>query len=80
VIPLKSAKSAAWVKQNLYGSIIPDAIVARMEQASDPAAEGRRICVEVIEELRAIPGIRGAHIMAPGNDAAMADVLAALKR
>ena len=80
VVPLKSAKSAAWIKNHLYGSIIPDALVTRMQQAADPAAEGRRICIEVIEELAVIPGVAGAHIMAPGNDAAAVDVLAAVRK
>ncbi len=79
VVPLKTAKSARWIKQNLYGSIIPDAHIARMEEAADPAAEGRRICVEVIEEMQEIPGISGAHIMAPHNEAAVADVLRTLR-
>ena len=79
VVPLKSAKSAAWIKQHLYGSIIPDQFVTRMERAADPAAEGRRICIEVIEELRGIEGVAGAHIMAPGNESAAVDVLAAIR-
>ncbi len=80
VNPLRSARSAAWMRHHLFGTIIPDAMVARMEAASDPAAEGRRICVEVIEELATIPGIAGAHIMAPGNAAAIPDVIAAVRR
>jgi methylenetetrahydrofolate reductase (NADPH) len=75
VVPLRSSRSAAWIRQNLYGSIIPDAHVARMEAASDPAAEGRHICLEVIEALRRIPGVAGAHVMAPGNEPAAVDVL-----
>src|SRR6202453_4719973 len=62
VNPLRSAKSAAWMRSHLFGTIIPDAMVARMEEAADPAAEGRRICVETIEELSRIPGVAGAHI------------------
>ena len=80
VVPLKSAKSAAWIKQHLFGSIIPDAFVTRMEQSADPAAEGRRICIEVIDELRTIPGVAGTHVMAPGNEPAAVDVLAAVQR
>src|SRR5271163_340791 len=79
VNPLRSARSAAWMRQHLFGTIIPDAMVARMEEASDPAAEGCRICIEVIEELATIPGIAGAHIMAPGNAAAIPDVIAAVR-
>ncbi len=67
VIPLKSARAAAWVTRNLYGAIIPESIVRRLEQAKDPSAEGQLICNEVIAELRTIPGIAGAHVMAPGN-------------
>ena len=80
VVPLRSARSAAWIRKNLFGSIIPEAMIARMESALDPAAEGRRICIEVIEELSAIPGIAGAHIMSPGNDAAAVGVLEAVRK
>ena len=39
------------MKSHLFGTIIPDAFIARMEKAADPAREGIRICVELIEEL-----------------------------
>ena len=79
VNPLRSAKSAAWMRQHLFGTIIPDAMVARMEAAADPAAEGRRICVELIAELATIPGVAGVHVMAPGNAAAIPEVIAAAR-
>ena len=47
--PLRSAKSAQWMKNHLFGTIIPDAFIARMEKAADPAREGMRICVELID-------------------------------
>ena len=47
--PLRSAKSAQWMKSHLFGTIIPDAFIARMEKAADPAREGMRICVELID-------------------------------
>ena len=79
VNPLRSAKSARWIKNNLYGTIIPDAFVERLEKASDPAREGINICVELIAELSTIPGVAGVHIMAPGNDAAIAEVIEAVR-
>lgn len=79
VAPLRSARSPAWMRKNLFGTIIPDAFDRRMAKASDPAAEGIRICVEVIEELAAIPGVAGVHVMAPNNEAALAPVLAAAR-
>jgi methylenetetrahydrofolate reductase (NADPH) len=79
VNPLRSAKSARWMRHHLFGTIIPDAFITRMEQAADPAREGVRICIELIEELAAIPGVAGVHIMAPGNDAAIPEVLKAVR-
>jgi methylenetetrahydrofolate reductase (NADPH) len=80
VNPLRSARSATWMRRHLFGTIIPDAMLARLERADDPAAEGRKICVETIEELSLVPGVAGVHIMAPGNDAAIPDVIASARR
>ena len=83
VSPLRSAKSARWMKEKLFGTIIPDSTVARLDAAADPAAEGKRICVDLMWELATIPGVAGVHIMAPGNEAAIVDVIkdaAGLKR
>jgi methylenetetrahydrofolate reductase (NADPH) len=79
VNPLRSAKSAQWMKSHLFGTIISDALIARMEKAADPAREGIAICVELIEEYSTIPGVAGVHIMAPGNDAAIPEVIAAAR-
>jgi len=76
VNPLRSAKSARWMKNHLYGTIIPDDFIARLEKAADPAREGLRICVELIEELSSIRGVAGVHIMAPGNDTAIPEAIA----
>ena len=80
VVPPKSAKAAAWIRKHLYGSIIPEAFDARLERASDPAAEGVRLCADFIAELKTIKGVAGAHIMAPGNDAAVIAVLRSLRQ
>lgn len=75
VSPLRSAKSARWMREKLYGTVIPEVTIARLEAAADPAAEGRRLCLELVQELSSIPGVAGVHVMAPGNEAAIADVL-----
>jgi methylenetetrahydrofolate reductase (NADPH) len=79
VNPLRSVKSAHWMKSHLFGTIIADAFIERMEKADDPSREGVRICVELIEELATIPGVAGVHVMAPGNDAAIPEVIAAAR-
>jgi methylenetetrahydrofolate reductase (NADPH) len=77
--PIRSAKSARWMNENLFGVHVPDATIERLEGASDQAAEGRTICAELIAGLRDIPGVAGAHLMAPaqGPDAIAAVLKAA---
>lgn len=80
IAPLRSAKSARWMRKHLYGTIIPEEYIERLEGAADPAAEGERIAVELIEELAAVPGVAGVHIMAPVNDAAVPGVIAEARK
>ena len=79
VVPLRSAKSARWIKEKLFGAIIPDALIARMDAASDPAAEGRRICLDLVAELAGISHVAGCHIMAPNNDAVVPEIISAAR-
>lgn len=62
--PLASARTARWMRSNVPGVHIPDAVIDRLEGAEDQKAEGRRICVEIIQQVREIPGVSGVHIMA----------------
>jgi methylenetetrahydrofolate reductase (NADPH) len=79
IVPLRSVKSANWIREKLFGAIIPDAVVDRLQRASDQAAEGRRICLELVQQLADIPHVAGCHIMAPGNDAVVPDIIAAAR-
>jgi methylenetetrahydrofolate reductase (NADPH) len=79
IVPLRSAKSARWIKEKLFGAVIPDALIHRMERASDPAAEGRLICIEMVRELAEVSHVAGVHIMAPGNDDAVPHVIKAAR-
>ena len=76
IAPLRSAKSARWITDKLFGAIIPDAIVTRLERASDPMAEGRHICLDLVAELAEVPHVAGVHVMAPGNDSAVPEIIA----
>jgi methylenetetrahydrofolate reductase (NADPH) len=63
--PIPSARSALWMRENLFGVSVPDHVVERLEAAEDPRAEGERICIELIQGLSEIPGVAGVHLMAP---------------
>ena len=64
--PLRSAKGATWMRDNLFGTIMPDSVIRRMETASEPRDEGVRICAELMQQASEIIGVSGAHLMAPG--------------
>jgi methylenetetrahydrofolate reductase (NADH) len=66
VIPVRSVGMARHMRDNVPGVNVPDAIVTRMEDAKDTKGEGLAICLEIIEQIKEIPGIHGIHIMAVG--------------
>lgn len=75
--PMASAKSARWMRDNLWGVIIPDHLIERLEGAKDQKAEGHKICVELIQQLADIAGVAGVHIMAIRQEQAIPGILAA---
>lgn len=62
--PLASAKSAAWIRSNIPGVHIPDAVIRRLKAAKDQAQEGVNVCIEILKQIREIEGVSGVHIMA----------------
>jgi methylenetetrahydrofolate reductase (NADPH) len=73
--PLASARSARWIRQHLYGSIVPEALIERLEAAADQRLEGRRICIELMQQMQQIAGVAGVHLMAPLNTGALPQVI-----
>jgi methylenetetrahydrofolate reductase (NADPH) len=65
--PIASARSARWMNANLFGVVVPDAVVDRLDNAADAKAEGQRICIELMQGLQTVPGVAGVHIMAPNQ-------------
>lgn len=66
VIPIRSVGMARYMRDYVAGVTVPDEIITRLEQAEKAREEGVRIPLEIIEQLKEIPGIHGIHIMAVG--------------
>ena len=73
--PLKTPGAARYMRDKVPGMDVPDEIVERMEAAGAGIedkqersaawrAEGIRICIDLIGEMRQIEGVAGVHIMA----------------
>ena len=76
VLPIKSVEMARRMRE-VPGMRLPDDLVQRMERAADAKAEGIRICVEVIEQLKRVPGVHGIHIMAVASEDAVPGIVKA---
>jgi methylenetetrahydrofolate reductase (NADPH) len=63
VIPLKSHRSAIYMRDNIPGIMIPDAFIERLDKAQDQREEGLKIAEEIVSALVSNRGIQGVHIM-----------------
>lgn len=80
VLPLESAREAQELCDKYTDFSIPDAVIKRLKDAGDPAAqkkEGLTICKEVIQEIKSLKGLRGIHILSGGKESLVPEVLAA---
>ena len=73
--PLRSAKTAEWMRKNVPGMHVPDALIARLSGARDQAREGRDICVELIQSMREIRGVSGVHVMAYRQEESVPEIV-----
>jgi len=73
--PLRSAKAAEWIRTHVPGVHIPDALIQRLAGAADQALEGRRICIDLIQEIRTLRGVHGVHLMAYRQEETVAEII-----
>ena len=72
---IKSAKSARWMNANLFGINIPDDIIKRIEKSENEKAEGKKICIELIQKYKSIDGVSGIHLMGYKQEEDIASVI-----
>jgi methylenetetrahydrofolate reductase (NADPH) len=64
--PMKTVGMAKYMKNRVPGMDVPDDLIKRMAGVAKDkqAEEGIKICVEHIQELKEVTGVRGFHVMA----------------
>jgi methylenetetrahydrofolate reductase (NADPH) len=79
VTPLRTAGAASYMAKNVAGMDIPEDVINRMKgvEKAKAAEEGRKICLETIQELRETKGVSGVHIMAIENESAVPGIVEA---
>ena len=75
--PLKSAGAAEFMRSKVPGVVIPDAIVERLKKTprARQQAEGKMICIELIQQIQEIAGVAGVHIMAYRQEELVAEIV-----
>ena len=80
VFPLDSAEEAELLLNKYTEFQIPPRIIERLKLAGDRQAqkkEGLAICVEIINKLKNMTGLRGIHILSGGKEETLPDILSA---
>ena len=75
IAPPRSASSLRFMRERLPGVVVPDELVRRLEEATDPAAQGVRVAVEAVKRLRDVDGVAGVHVMGLGREEAVRRVI-----
>jgi 5,10-methylenetetrahydrofolate reductase len=88
--PVKTAGAARYMRDKVPGMDVPNEIVERMERAiadvpkEDKKArseawkkEGIQLCVDIIQQIRQVPGVAGIHIMAIEWEEAVPEIVKA---
>jgi methylenetetrahydrofolate reductase (NADPH) len=75
--PLRSDKAAEFMRSKVPGVVIPDEIVNRLRKTpkEKKQEEGKRICVEIIQQVREIEGVAGVHLMAYRQEELVAEII-----
>ncbi len=73
--PLASARAARWMRTNVPGIHIPDDVIARLERAEKPGLEGKKLCIELIQRIREIDGVKGVHVMAYRREHLVSEII-----
>jgi methylenetetrahydrofolate reductase (NADPH) len=74
--PVRSLRALSHLR-GLPGVHIPGEVDRRLRTvpASRMAEEGVAMCAELIEQVRQIPGVSGVHVMAPGHEHVIPEIL-----
>ncbi len=75
--PLRTPRAAEYMRTHVPGVVIPEALVARLTKTPKERwqDEGMQICAEIIEQVRAIPGVSGVHVMAYRQEHMVAEII-----
>jgi methylenetetrahydrofolate reductase (NADH) len=75
IIPVKAVGMARYMRDYVSGVEIPDAMIKRLEKSKDVREEGIQVILDIIEEVKLIPGVHGIHIQAVGWEEVVPEIV-----
>jgi len=75
--PLRSERAAEYMRTKVPGVVIPDEVVGRLHKTPkiQQREEGKRICIEIIQQVRELKGVDGVHVMAYRQEELVAQII-----
>ncbi len=73
--PLASARAAGWIRDHVPGVHIPDEVIDRLKGAEKQKLEGKKLCIDLIQQIREIKGVHGVHVMAYRQEESVAEIV-----
>lgn len=77
IIVPRSAGMLRYMNASVPGVEVPDEIIQRMKDASDPQEEGIKIALELIVAVKSLSGIKGVHLQAIEAEGLLPDLIKA---
>ncbi len=72
---LRSVKVAHFLRERIPDIVVPLAIIERLKQGLNPEEAGFEIALELIQNVKTIPGVNGVHIMSLGWETILSRLL-----
>jgi len=77
VAPIKSIGAARYMQKKVPGMDVPEETIERLKGVpkEDVSKEGKKVCVDIINQVREIEGVAGIHLMAIEWEEAVQEIL-----
>ena len=74
---VRTVRALDYMRDHVPGVEVPDDVFRRLRAVppEKTAAEGIKLAAEIIQQLGAIPGVAGVHLLVAGNEQAVPDIL-----
>lgn len=64
--PLRSVKAARFLNERMPGVVVPSHLIERLERSPSPEEAGLEIALELMHQVKTLPGVSGIHLMSVG--------------